>query len=60
MSEHYTNNTTGVMKYCNRCGKQTMHKVSGKRIGLCENSHEKTKVQPYTPPEISDSQGKLF
>lgn len=39
MSEHYTRNTTGVLKFCNRCGKMTMHKVTNKRIGLCTENH---------------------
>jgi hypothetical protein len=52
MAEHYNRNTTGVMKWCNRCGKNTMHKVSGKKIGLCENSHAKnTGVKIYEEPE---------
>jgi hypothetical protein len=39
MSEHYTRNTTGVLRFCNRCGKLTMHKVSGKKVGLCTEDH---------------------
>jgi len=58
MAEHYTRNTTGVMKYCPTCGKNTMHKVSGKRIGLCTNSHVKKPEQKkeYLP----SNQGDLF
>lgn len=59
MSQHYTRNTSGVLKYCNRCGKNTMHKVSGKRIGLCENNHSKDPQK--TPATVTpDNQGNLF
>ncbi|MFZ4856158.1 MAG: hypothetical protein ACOYL3_07150 [Desulfuromonadaceae bacterium] len=39
MAEHYTRNTTGVLKFCNRCNRMTMHKVSGKKLGLCTEDH---------------------
>lgn len=38
MAEHYTMNTTGVLKYCNTCKRKTIHSISGKRIGYC-NEH---------------------
>lgn len=56
MSEHYTRNTSGVLKFCNRCNKMTLHKVSNKRIGLCMETHvtgksEKQKKQDEKPEE---------
>ena len=39
MSEHYTRNTEGAPKWCNACGRITVHKVSGGRIGRC-TEHE--------------------
>ena len=57
MAEHYTNSTTGVLKYCPTCNKKTMHQVSGKRLGLCENSHYKPKDKPEP---ILNNQRELF
>lgn len=56
MAEHYTRNTSGVLKFCNTCGKMTMHKVSNKRIGLCQEPHavgmsQKQKKQASKPEE---------
>jgi hypothetical protein len=52
MAEHYTRNTNAVMKYCNHCGKNTMHKVSGKKLGCCLNEHAKpTVARVYEVPE---------
>lgn len=41
MSEHYTKNTVRTLKFCETCGKKTMHRVDSGRIGPCENSHAK-------------------
>jgi len=49
MSEHYTRNTTAVLKYCPTCNKNTMHSVYNKRIGSCVNSHVK---QPDKKKEL--------
>ena len=49
MAEHYSRSTTGVLKFCNRCNKMTMHKVSGKRVGLCTEIH-KTAAKPVSKP----------
>ena len=35
MSEHYTTNTTGILKFCTICNCKTMHNVTGKRVGHC-------------------------
>jgi len=43
MSEHYTKNTTRVMKFCPTCNKKTMHRVDNGRIGLCVEPHRKDK-----------------
>lgn len=49
MAQHYTRNTVRVLKFCEVCGKKTMHTVFDRRIGSCENSHvkviEKKKVK---------------
>ncbi len=54
MSQHYTRNTSGVLKHCKTCGKMTLHKVSNKRIGSCTEIHitglsEKQKKQADKP-----------
>jgi hypothetical protein len=54
MSEHYSKNTTGILKHCPTCNRKTMHKVSGKRVGTCTEPHvtgqsEKQKKQVEAP-----------
>lgn len=39
MAEHYTRNTSGILKFCSTCGKMTLHKVSNKRVGSCLEVH---------------------
>jgi hypothetical protein len=56
MAEHYTRNTTGVLKFCNRCGKMTLHKVSGKKIGLCTEDHHVNHIKK----EYVEDEPKLF
>jgi ribosomal protein L44E len=33
--EHYTKNTVEVQAYCNKCRRQTSHRVNGGRKGSC-------------------------
>ena len=40
MSQHYQRNVTAVMKYCNHCGCETMHRVSDRRVGSCLSPHD--------------------
>jgi hypothetical protein len=35
MAEHYTENTVEVQAYCNKCRRQTSHRVNGGRKGSC-------------------------
>jgi len=35
MTEHYDERTVGVLVYCNKCGRRTIHSVSDKRLGHC-------------------------
>lgn len=59
MAEHYTRNTSGVLKWCPTCGRNTLHLVANKRVGLCSETHVKdTDKKPFTPE--SGSQGDLF
>jgi ribosomal protein L44E len=46
--EHYTENTEGAPRWCNECGRFTIHKVSHKRIGRC-TEHES---QAFTKAQL--------
>lgn len=35
MTQHYTRNTIEASSWCNPCGKNTPHSVSGNRLGAC-------------------------
>jgi len=35
MAHHSTKNTVSRAKYCNRCGRQTQHRVDGGRVAHC-------------------------
>jgi hypothetical protein len=48
VSEHYTRNTEGAPRWCNKCGRSTVHRVSGGRIGRC-TEHES---QPFTKAQL--------
>lgn len=36
MTQHYTKNTLSAAKWCGKCGKTTQHRVTGGRVGSCE------------------------
>jgi hypothetical protein len=46
--EHYTRNTLGAPRWCNKCGRFTVHSVSDRRIGRC-TEHES---QPFTKAQL--------
>lgn len=50
MPEHYTSNTTAVLRYCPTCNRKTMHRVYNKRIGCCLENHVKAK-SPAKPSQ---------
>ena len=41
--KHETRNTIAILKWCNTCGKQTMHGVSDRRVGLCTEHNTRSK-----------------
>jgi ribosomal protein L44E len=46
VTEHYTRNTESILKWCNKCARLTVHKVSGGRVGRCsEHQAEDTQAQ---------------
>ena len=62
--KHETRNTTGILRYCNKCGKNTMHTVSDKRVGLCMKSHasglSKDQDRRMKAREKEDAQPRLI
>jgi hypothetical protein len=37
MAEHYTRNTAAAEAWCRPCGRPTMHRIDGTRLGPCLN-----------------------
>lgn len=35
MKEHFTRNTVEAEAWCSRCGRRTMHRVDGVKLGPC-------------------------
>jgi hypothetical protein len=65
MPQHYTRATTEVSVYCNRCRKETMHRVDDRKRGPCleclarlENLADERKRKPDPKPQ--PKQGGLF
>lgn len=48
--QHETENTVATSAWCNTCGRRTLHSVSGKRIGRC---------QEHAPEGLSKKQERL-
>jgi hypothetical protein len=53
MTQHYTRNTVSASAWCNKCGKQTQHTVSDRRLGYCIPCYERPlpKQEPKAAPE---------
>jgi len=49
MTQHETKNTIGTLAWCNTCNRRTLHSVSGKRLGHC---------QEHEAPHLSKRQEK--
>jgi hypothetical protein len=61
VSEHFTRNTISAVFWCNKCEKQTQHRIDDRRKGPClecvarlERGHDET-----AKPEV-ERQGELF
>ena len=39
MSQHYQRNVSAIMKWCEHCGKMSMHRVDDRRVGNCLSPH---------------------
>lgn len=59
MPEHYTSNTTAVLKFCPTCNRKTMHRVYNKRLGSCMEPHVKCKPVNATA-EAPEKQMEMF
>lgn len=71
MSQHYQRNVTAILKFCNHCGKMTMHRVDDKRVGNCLNSHAegmskkqeaqlRKKIKQFELDKRNEKQNNLF
>ena len=57
--KHETKNTVAILKWCNTCGKMTMHGVSDRRVGLCQEHNSRSK-QPVKVEKAKVEQEDLF
>ena len=60
MTQHYQKNVCGILKYCQTCGRPTMHRVYNKRVGTCTETHvtgmsEKQRKQSLQPVDDEPS-----
>lgn len=52
MGQHYTRNTVETSEWCKKCGKMTMHRVDGVKLGPCLTCLHKTGLPaPEHKPE---------
>jgi hypothetical protein len=40
--QHFTRNTVSATSWCNKCGKPTMHRIDGVKLGPCLDCLDKT------------------
>lgn len=50
MGQHYTRNTVQVSEWCKKCGKPTMHRVDGVKLGPCLVCLNRVTPQPQKEP----------
>lgn len=50
MSEHYTRNTISADAWCNRCQKETAHRIDGGRKGPCLACLARLATEHRDPP----------
>lgn len=50
MGEHYTRNTENVTAWCNKCGRQTQHRVDAGRKGPCLDCIEQAEKKRHETP----------
>jgi hypothetical protein len=60
MPEHYTKNTVSASFWCNKCGKETSHRVDGNRRGPCIPCMERVPQGKSKQAKVEQEQGSLF
>jgi hypothetical protein len=61
MTQHYTLNTVEASEWCNKCGKNTPHRVADRRLQYCipcweksqQESLEMKRVEAPAPQQIN-------
>jgi hypothetical protein len=61
VTQHYTRNTVEASAWCRKCGKPTMHRIDGVRLGPCLVCLERLEAAADEPkPEKPAQQIELF
>jgi hypothetical protein len=64
MTEHYPSTCVEASAYCNKCGKNTMHRVVGKILQWCIPCYDRKvagiEARKDEPKPREIEQGKLF
>jgi len=61
MTQHYTRNTISAAAWCNRCEKQTQHRIDDRRVGPCLDCIAKLEAAAEKPkPRTEPTQGSLW
>lgn len=55
MSQHYTRSTVSTAAWCNKCGKETQHIVSDRRLGYCIPCYQRPR--PAAPARLVPERG---
>jgi PHP family Zn ribbon phosphoesterase len=58
--KHETRNTVAILKWCNTCGKMTMHGVSDRRVGLCQEHNSRAKEKPVKVEKVKVIEEDFF
>jgi hypothetical protein len=60
MPEHYTLSTVEASAWCNKCGKNTPHRVAGRKLSYCIPCFDKLgETEPKLAP-ATQRQSELF
>lgn len=60
MGQHYTLNTVEVSEWCNKCGKNTPHRVAGRKLQYCIPCFDRLPISQPVKAEQIERQGALF
>jgi hypothetical protein len=59
MSQHFTRRTVSAAAYCNKCGKQTQHRIDDRRLGPCLECIARNDALVTKPKKTAAQQGAL-